>query len=184
MSTIIYQITNLVNSKFYIGKSSKTAQERFLRHCNNSKSQNTYLYNAMRKYGTINFTIKVLEETDSPNEREIYWIKTLHPHYNMTKGGDGGDTSNSPNYKLGMKTYHESRKPEDYATYGMLGKKQSQKNLNAIKKSNSCPVMCEGIEYSSVGSAQEFYKGISIRRRLDDPKYQQFYRLKDKAKRR
>jgi hypothetical protein len=137
----------------------------------------------MRKYGTINFTIKVLEETDSPNEREIYWIKTLHPHYNMTEGGDGGDTSNSPNYKLGMKTYHESRKPEDYATYGMLGKKQSQKNLNAIKKSNSCPVMCEGIEYSSVGSAQEFYKGISIRRRLDDPKYQQFYRLKEKVKR-
>lgn len=50
MSSIIYRITNVVNSKFYIGKTSKTVQERFQRHCYNHQNQNTYLYNAMRKY--------------------------------------------------------------------------------------------------------------------------------------
>ena len=42
----------------------------------------------------------------------------------MTKGGDGGDTSNSPNFKQAMILSHKKRKPKDYASYGMLGKKQ------------------------------------------------------------
>lgn len=177
MSSIIYRITNVVNSKFYIGKTSKTVQERFQRHCYNHQNQNTYLYNAMRKYGVDNFNIEILEETDSPNEREIYWIKTLLPHYNMTIGGDGGDTSYSPNYKLGMEKRIHPHKP----TYGMLGKKQSDKFHDSIKKSNCCPVVCEGVEYSSVGAAQKAYQGINIRKRLDNTNYPEFYRLRPRT---
>jgi group I intron endonuclease len=177
MSSIIYRITNAVNSKFYIGKTSKTVQERFQRHCYNHQKQNTYLYKAMRKYGVENFTIEILEETNSPNEREIYWIKTLQPHYNMTIGGDGGDTSKSENYKLGMKNRVHPHKP----TYGMLGKEHPMKGKSLTK--NCCPVICEGIEYSSVADAQKAYEGISIRKRLDNPKYPKFYRLRDKTTR-
>jgi group I intron endonuclease len=183
MSSIIYRITNVVNSKFYIGKTSKTVQERFQRHCYNHQKQNTHLYNAMRKYGVDKFKIEILEETNSANEREIYWIETLQPHYNMTIGGDGGDTSNSPNFKSAIKLVHENRKPEDYASYGMLGKKQSAKFYESIKKSNCCPVVCEGVEYLSVGDAQKAYLGISIRKRLDNPKHPEFYRLRDKTTR-
>jgi group I intron endonuclease len=173
----IYQITNVVNSKFYIGKTSKTVQERFRQHCYNHQNQDTHLYRAMRKYGVDKFIIEILEETESPNEREIYWIQTTQPHYNMTRGGDGGDTSHSPNYKLGM----ENRIHPHTPSYGMLGKKQSDRFMEAIKKSNCCPVVCEGVEYPSVGDAQKAYQGISIRNRLDNLKYPQFYRLRDKT---
>jgi hypothetical protein len=131
----------------------------------------------MRNYGIHNFTIKIIEETDRGSEREIYWISKLNPQYNMTVGGDGGDTSNSPNYILSMKNRIHPHTP----TYGMLGKNHPQKGKSLSK--NYCPVMCEGIEYPSVGHAQKSYIGISIRKRLDNPKYPDFYRLREKTKR-
>lgn len=173
---IIYKITNLVNGKFYIGKTTKTVDERFKRHFYNHKKANTYLYKSMRKYGFNNFIIETLEETDNINEREPFWISQLSPHYNMTKGGDGGDTSNSPNFIEGLK-----RRPTPKPTYGMLGKKQSQKFHQSIKESNSCPVSCEGKVYISVGEAEKAYPGNSIRKRLDNDKYPDFYRLKEKT---
>ena len=184
MSTIIYQITNVVNSKFYIGKTDKTIQERFKRHCYNHKTQNTYLYKAMRKYGIDKFTIKILEETDHGSQREIYWIQILNPHYNMTLGGDGGDTSNSPNYKLGM-----AKRDTSGSNNSMYGRKRTDtaKYLTEAKdkmlQANRCPVVCEGVEYLSVGDAQKAYLGISIRKRLDNPKHPEFYRLRDKTTR-
>lgn len=46
----------------------------------------------MRKYGTEHFHIEQIEETDNPEEREIYWIeryRSFKTGYNATKGGDG-----------------------------------------------------------------------------------------------
>lgn len=173
---IIYKITNKINGKFYVGKTSKTIDQRFQRHYHNHKSGKTYLYKSMRKYGFENFVIEAIEETLELNEREIFWISELCPHYNMTKGGDGGDTSHSSNFKEGLK-----RRPSPKPTYGMMGKKQSQKFAEAIQNSNRCPVVCEGKEYASVGDAQKSYPGISIRKRLDNPKYPNFYRLRTKT---
>lgn len=184
---IIYQITNKITEDFYIGK-TKNPQERFYRHkynAINTKSQ-THLHRAMRKYGVDNFIFSVLEEVKSIeglNDREIYWIHNLKPKYNMTKGGDGGDTSSSPNYKSAIKKVHFNKKPQDYATYGMLGKSQSEKFYKKIKESNSCPVSCEGKVYNSVGEAQTAYLGISIRKRLDNKKYPDFFRLRPKTNR-
>lgn len=179
MPSIIYQITNVVNFNCYIGKTTKTAEQRFKRHCCNSKKGNTHLYRAMRKFGLDKFTITVLEETTPEllNDREQFWISELNPHYNMTIGGDGGDTSDSPNYKLGMKTRVHPHTP----TYGMLGKEHPMKGKSLTK--NCCPVICEGVEYPSVGDAQKVYQGISIRKRLDNPKYPEFYRLRERTKR-
>lgn len=173
---IIYKITNLINGKIYVGKTTKSAEERFKRHFYNHKTGNTYLYKSMRKHGFHNFIIETIEQTQNLNEKEIFWISELSPEYNMTKGGDGGDTSQSPNFIESIK-----RRPPPAPTYGMLGKKQSQKFFDAIRKSNKCPVICEGIEYDSVGKAQEAYPGISIRKRLDNPKYPNFYRLRNKT---
>jgi hypothetical protein len=141
----------------------------------------------MRKYGEENFEFSILEEVGSSeilNEREIIWIEKLKPTYNMTKGGDGGDTSNSPNYKIAIKNRDQSgskngmygRKRPDTAIYLLQAK---EKRLQASK----CPVICEGKVFSSVGDAQSAYPGISIRKRLDNPKYTEFYRLRNKTKR-
>ena len=46
----------------------------------------------MNKYGIEHFHIELLEETNKPNEREIYWIQSLnsyHSGYNATLGGEG-----------------------------------------------------------------------------------------------
>ena len=179
----IYQIKNIVTDDIYIGKTTKTVEERFARHILNSKTQNTYLYKAIRKYGKENFIVEVIETTENLDERERFWIASKQPKYNMTSGGDGGDTSSSPNFREAMNKIHASRKPEDYATLGMLGKKQSQKFHEAIKKANCCRVVCDNIEYGSVGEAQKAYPGINIRKRLDNPCYPSFYRLRERTRR-
>ena len=46
----------------------------------------------MRKYGVDKFHIELIEETDNPAEREIYWINRLQTYkygYNATLGGEG-----------------------------------------------------------------------------------------------
>lgn len=86
----IYVIINNVNGYKYIGK-SKNFKKRWYQHTHGFKHKkyNTKLYNAMRKYGIIKFSMELLDTTYS-NECEIYWISKLSPEYNMTKGGDGG----------------------------------------------------------------------------------------------
>ena len=185
---IIYQIINNITNDFYIGKSIKP-ETRFYQHKYNAsktKSQ-TYLYRAMRKYGIDNFSMSVLDEANTIqelNDKERMWIKNLNPKYNMTKGGDGGDTSSSPNYIEAKKRIDNSgsRNPM-YGKKRNIPKQQLDNAIKAAQKANRCPVSCEGIVYSSVGEAQSVYIGISIRKRLDNPKYPNFYRLRLKTKR-
>lgn len=121
----IYQLTNTINGDFYIGYTDKTIEERFKRHTYNAKyGGNTYLYKAIRKYGASNFTVTLLKDLASM-EDEVAFIAERKPKYNMTTGGDGGDTSKSPNYISGMIRHKATLRPEDHATYGMLGKKHS-----------------------------------------------------------
>lgn len=98
---IIYQITNVINGKFYVGK-TKQLQRRFYEHCRIAKNSTYYrhpLYDSIRSYGIENFKLDILEECDDfvADEREKYWISTLKPAYNLTSGGEGGDTfTNKP----------------------------------------------------------------------------------------
>ena len=93
----IYKITNLVNDKVYIGKTLKTAEERWKEHCREYKKERCEkrpLYRAMNKYGIENFVYETIEEctVENINDREIYWIEyygSFHYGYNATRGGDG-----------------------------------------------------------------------------------------------
>ena len=141
----------------------------------------------MRKYGTDQFTVKIIEsQVDEAklDEREIYWIAKLNPQYNLTKGGGGGDVSSSPNWISAMEKSHRNRKPESYATYGMLGKKFPEEGKKKISKANSHPVVCEGKEFSSIKAAEEYYRSLgtpkSVRKRIDSAKHPDWYRLKEK----
>jgi group I intron endonuclease len=183
----IYQITNTINSEFYIGKTKDTIETRFYHHKYNSihKKSQAYLHRAIRKYGKDNFIIECIDTAKNLkelNNKEILWIKQLNPKYNMTKGGDGGDTSHSPNYKLAIKNRDQfgskngmyGRKRPDTAKYLLEAK-------DKMLKANQCPVICENIKYSSINEAQIAYPGISIRKRLDSPKHPNFYRLRPKT---
>lgn len=91
----IYQIQNDINNKLYVGKTESSIEERFKQHCKEAfreHNEKRPLYAAMQKYGCEHFHISLIEETNKPEEREIYWIETLGTFkygYNATKGGDG-----------------------------------------------------------------------------------------------
>lgn len=84
-----------MNEKCYIGKTEFSIEKRFKEHCQEAfreRSEKRPLYAAMRKYGIENFKIFLIEETDIPEEREIYWIEFFQSFkwgYNATLGGDG-----------------------------------------------------------------------------------------------
>jgi hypothetical protein len=144
----------------------------------------------MRKHGFDLFSIEKIEEVQEIsilNEREKYWIKTLSPHYNMTEGGDGGDTSKSPNFiqkvllnkQLGKYKGFLGKKGKDNPNFGKKRGK-NPKISNALKN----PCICDGVFFESIKDAEIFYFGIcSVRKRLDNPKYIDWYRLVPKTKR-
>lgn len=95
--SFIYKITNDINNKIYIGKTSFSIQKRFQEHCRDAfrdRNEKRPLYAAMRKYGVEHFSIQLIEEClDSiASDRESYWIgvyQTYSNGYNATLGGDG-----------------------------------------------------------------------------------------------
>lgn len=178
----IYKITNIITHDFYIGKTIKSPEERFQKHIYNSKHVDTHLYRAIRKYGSDNFIVETLEtiSDESLDLREKYFISELKPSYNMTKGGDGGDTSTSEKYRISIQNVHSNKDPSSYATYGFSGKKQSVDSKRKISRKNSYPVSCDGIEYQSINEAQSLNPGISIRKRVDSPNYPTFFRIREK----
>lgn len=108
----IYQITNDINQKIYIGKTEFSIEKRFKEHCKDAfkdRNEKRPLYAAMRKYGIEHFHIELLEETDNPEEREKFWIEekgSFKHGYNATLGGDGRSYLD---YDLIVKTYEEIR---------------------------------------------------------------------------
>ena len=91
----IYQIVNDINGKVYVGKTERSIEERFKEHCKDCGRrgfEKRPLYSAMKKYGIEHFHVELLEETNSPEEREIFWIEQKRSYkegYNATLGGDG-----------------------------------------------------------------------------------------------
>lgn len=97
MTGFIYVITNDINGKQYVGKTTDTLEGRFSDHCKDSVLKHCKgrpLYCAMNKYGKEHFHIAKLEECELNilPQREQYWISkldTYHNGYNATLGGEG-----------------------------------------------------------------------------------------------
>ena len=91
----IYKIINDINGKVYIGKTHCSVEKRWKQHCRDfrkNRNEKRPLYAAMKKYGIEHFHVKLIEETDNPEEREKYWIEyygSFKYGYNATIGGDG-----------------------------------------------------------------------------------------------
>lgn len=95
-----YKILNLVNSKVYIGITTRSPDCRWKEHLYYHSTKKSRLYSAMKKYGIGNFQFSILEQTDTIEtlkELEVKYIQEYNSYcfqensngYNMTLGGDG-----------------------------------------------------------------------------------------------
>lgn len=92
----IYQTTNLINGKRYIGKHKSDKFEY-----NDYLGSGKLLNEAIKKYGKENFNCELIERCNSIeelNQKEQYWINKYNAvessnFYNLARGGDGGDLS-------------------------------------------------------------------------------------------
>lgn len=94
---VVYMAINRANGKRYIGKTTRTLNERAQSHKKQAEDGCSFIFHrAIRKYGWELFNWIVLDEHDDKNELialEIHHIKkrnTKSPNgYNMTDGGEG-----------------------------------------------------------------------------------------------
>jgi hypothetical protein len=107
---VIFKITNLINSKIYIGKSSNDRTQYF--------GSGKAIKAAIEKYGKHNFTKEILDTANTLSElnsKEKYWISKYRSYdpligYNRSLGGDGNwehmtDEAKEQRYKNQLKTF-------------------------------------------------------------------------------
>lgn len=123
---IIYIIKNSINNKLYIGQTTYSLKKRFTNH---SKFGKGVIGEAIRKYGSENFTIEELEKCetiDQLNEREKFWIKhfnSLSPNgYNLAEGGEN------------RIVHEETRKKQSKSRKGYVMPESTKKKLSEIGK--------------------------------------------------
>lgn len=142
----IYKITNLVNGKIYIGKDINCDKSYF--------GSGVFIKKVIDKYGKSNFTKEIIDSCNDYNElsiKEKYWIEFYKSNgstlYNITEGGDGGDTwSNNP-------------------------------NLKSLKEKFYRKIIIDGIEYESINSASkslDLNRSV-IRYRLKSFKFKNYF---------
>jgi group I intron endonuclease len=83
----VYRVENKVNGKNYIGITSRKAEERWFEHLSrtNCSSRNSRLYLAIRKYGSDNFELSVLDyclSEDEVRQLETSFIKEYDSYNN------------------------------------------------------------------------------------------------------
>lgn len=148
---IVYLITNLINSKQYVGQTTQSLEKRWRRHCWKSTSKNSMpICQAISKYGKENFTIQILIYCSSQrrlNEQELFYtneLKTWSPNgYNLRAGDGRGSMSLETKNKIaaantGKKRSIKARQNMSNAHKGKtLSLEQRQKISNANKGSNN-----------------------------------------------
>ncbi len=138
----IYRITNIINNKCYIGQAVSHIlnhkkyrphgmEKRFKVHISeafsNKENQSYYLNNAIKKYGSSNFLLELIENCEiiNANERESYYIdkfNTLYPNgYNLNSGG---------------KQFTHTPESKKRVSNGVIKFYNNQKNKKLIKLTN------------------------------------------------
>jgi group I intron endonuclease len=138
----VYKITNQINNKIYIGKSINPTK-RFRMHIYlatkyNSKNECTKLYRAIRKYGSEQFKLEIIESFTDENKSycaEEFYINEFNSiklGMNIKPGGKGGSAGGINHPMWGKKFTTESKLR---MANSHKGKRDTQETI--IKKSLS-----------------------------------------------
>ena len=171
----VYKIVNKVNGKYYIGMTKQTLIKRFSQHKQNAKiGKNTYLYNAIRKYGNDNFEIELLLECSNKEEccvLEIEYISKNKNGYNLAPGGEGGFVvQDIESWKCKLKESRKDKTP----FLGKTHSEETKKKCSEVSKlywGSQQTYNWEDIKEYSYKEAKEKF-GISTTH---------YYRLKNKS---
>lgn len=99
MFGIIYKATCVENEKIYVGQTIVDLSIRIRRHFSEAKRNTQYpFHRALRKYGENAWIWEQIDTAETPeelDEKEKYWIVTLHSMstengYNCVEGGQQG----------------------------------------------------------------------------------------------
>lgn len=131
---VIYKITNIINNKIYIGSASYFDKRigTHISRLRRNKHDNKYLQSAYNKYGEINFTFSILEETTKElllvkeqNYLDFYKSYNREIGYNLVKIA-GSNTG----YKM-------SEEAKEKIGNFWRGKKFSKERINNIRTSRT-----------------------------------------------
>ena len=121
MFGFIYETTNTINGKRYIGLCT---------HENPIKSDGKIylgsgiiIKNAVKRYGRSKFIRNILQVCETEAEllqAEINWIAKLRPEYNIESGGNAGISSRMKEYWANL-TPDERKKSRNWAKHDMSG---------------------------------------------------------------
>lgn len=151
----IYKITNMKNNEIYIGKCETAVEERWQRHIREALdfTLDTHFARAIRCYGADNFNVEAIDTAETSCElceKEKYWIAyydSYHTGYNMTMGGDGGNT-------------YIAKKPDEME---VIKEKIRQTKIGS-KNPNARTVKCKNIKteeefhFNSISEMQDFFQ--------------------------
>lgn len=121
---------NNLTGEEYVGKTTKTLEERKKVHLKAMKTSKQFIHRAMTKHGVENFSWMILEEVKSDIDgREKYWIEaldTLSPNgYNLSRGGEGGDA-----WSVSGKV--QTQEAKDKISKALSGRKYSEERKKQI----------------------------------------------------
>ena len=90
MSIGVYKITNIINSKIYVGSSAVSIENRWKSHLSDlrcNKHHSGRLQNAWNKYGKDSFVFEILEECPKEDVLKVEqrYIDELNPFYNICR---------------------------------------------------------------------------------------------------
>lgn len=131
----VYKITNSINSKCYIGITSRKPEIRWNNGKGYSDVKENHFYRAIQKYGWNNFTHEILFENLSKEEackKEIELIakyKSNNPEfgYNLSLGGESGS--------YGYKHTQEQNNAKSLRQLGKKHKPHTEETKQKISKS-------------------------------------------------
>lgn len=177
MHYLVYQTTNLVNGKVYIGvHKTKNISDNYL-------GSGPILHKAIKKYGIENFKKEVLFSCSSEEEAYLKEMEIVNEEfvkrddtYNLNLGGTGGFTyinSNLPHPRIGRKHSEETKrklskpKTEEHKkklSEANKGKKyseeQKRKLSEAQKGHKKKPESSKNYSEANLRRPKEFYEEL------------------------
>lgn len=138
VKNVVYKITNEINGKSYIGRTTQRLKVRMDEHIRG----NLVISRAIKKHGRENFTIKVLfrsDNFDDLNKQEKILVKahdTLLPNgYNVVEGGYGtAGYKHKEETKLKMSQNRGRYYKEDNSFYKKKHTKEARKKMSNYHK--------------------------------------------------